>query len=58
MRYKTNKHLSFKTNKHLSFVKDYLKSYVYIYDGQKEIGMLCWDYKKKKGRFENVEEIK
>ena len=45
----------YKTNNHLSFLKDYLKSYVYIYDGQKEVGLFCWNYKKKKWQFENAE---
>lgn len=39
------------SNKKINIVKDDLKSYVYIRDGKKEIGMLCWDYRKRKWRF-------
>ena len=32
--------------------RDRQKSYVYIYDGKKSIGILMWHYKKKKWVFE------
>jgi len=31
------------------------KSCVFVYDGQKEVGLFCWNYKKKKWQFENAE---
>lgn len=37
-----------KTNKNLTFKKDKEKSYVYIKDGKKDVGILMWHYKKKK----------
>jgi len=42
-----------KSNKHLEFVKDIEKSYVYIYDKTKPIGILMWHYKKKKWVFKD-----
>ncbi len=41
-----------KSNKNISFTRDNTKSYVYIKDGKKEIGILMWDYSKKKWVFE------
>ena len=41
-----------KSNKNITISKDEAKSYVYIYDNKKEIGMLMWHYKKKKWIFE------
>jgi len=37
-----------KSNKKLIFVKDDKKNYVYIQDDKKDVGMLYWNYKKKK----------
>jgi len=42
-----------KSNKKISFTKDKKKSYVYIKDGKKDIGILMWHYKKNKWIFEN-----
>ena len=42
-----------KDNSKVSITKDKDKSYVYIKDGNKDIGVLMWDYKKKKWLFEN-----
>lgn len=39
--------MKYKSNKHLKFIKDDLKSYVFIKEKNKDIGMLYWDYKKK-----------
>lgn len=50
--YMRKKKMAKKSNKHLSFEKDPEKTYVYIKDGKKEIGMLCWHFKKKKWVFE------
>jgi len=41
-----------KSNKNISIVKDNEKSYVYVKDGKKDIGILMWHYKKKKWVFE------
>jgi len=41
-----------KSNKNLRFTKDKEKSYVYIDEGNKHIGILMWHYKKKKWVFE------
>jgi len=41
-----------KSNKNITITKDPDKSYVYIKDGKKEIGILMWHYKKKKWGFE------
>ena len=41
-----------KSNKKISFTRDSKKSYVYIKDGKKEIGILMWHYGKKKWVFE------
>lgn len=37
-----------KSNKNLKFEKDNRKSYVYIKDGDRDVGILMWHYKKKK----------
>lgn len=43
-----------KTNKNLTFTKDGQKSYVYIRDGNRDVGILMWHYKKKKWVFDEV----
>ena len=43
-----------KSNSGINFVKDTEKSYVYINDEDKEIGILMWHYKKKKWVFEGM----
>ncbi len=43
-----------KSNKNLTFEKDGLKSYIYIKEKGKDIGMLMWHYKKKKWIFEEA----
>lgn len=35
-------------NKNLTFTKDSEKSYVYIRDGNKDVGILMWHYAKKR----------
>ena len=45
-----------KSNKNLSFSKDPDKSYVFIREGNKDIGILMWHYKKKKWIFEPEDE--
>lgn len=42
-----------KSNNNLKFTKDSKKSYVYINEGKKDIGILMWHYKKKKWVFES-----
>ncbi len=42
-----------KSNKKITISKDSKKSYVYIKDGKKDIGILMWHYKKKKWVFED-----
>jgi hypothetical protein len=42
-----------KTNKNIRIAKDNAKSYVYVYDKDKCVGILMWHYKKKKWVFEN-----
>ncbi len=37
-----------KSNKRITISKDKEKSYVYIKDGNKDVGILMWHYKKKK----------
>jgi len=44
--------LKYHSNKNLEFIKDDLKSYVYVKDKGKDIGMLCWDYNKKRWNFD------
>ncbi len=41
----------YKTNKNLEFELDLEKSYVYITDKGKDIGMLMWNYKKEEWMF-------
>ena len=41
-----------KTNKNLKFVKDDTKSYVYVTEKGKTIGIFCWDYSMKVWRFD------
>lgn len=41
-----------KSNKNLRFIKDPDKSYVYVDEGNKNIGIFMWHYKKKKWIFE------
>ena len=43
-----------KSNEGITFEKDDLKSYVYIKDNGKDVGMLLWHYKKKKWIYEEV----
>ena len=43
-----------KSNKNLKFVKDKDKSYVYVTDKGKDIGILMWHYKKKIWVYEKV----
>jgi len=33
----------------------FLGGMIFVYDGQKEVGLFCWNYKKKKWQFENAE---
>jgi len=40
-----------KSNKSLHFVKDRKKSYVYVRDGDKEIGIIMWHYLRKRWVF-------
>ena len=40
-----------KSNKSISIEKDLKKSYVYVKDGKKIIGILMWHYKLKKWIF-------
>jgi len=42
----------YKSNKNLTFEKDSKKSYVFIKEGSKDVGMLMWHYKKKIWLFE------
>ena len=44
-----------KTNKKITIEKDSHKSYVYIKDGKKDVGILIWHYKKKKWVFEDLQ---
>ena len=41
-----------KSNKNLVFQKDSQKTYVYIKDGKKDVGMLYWHFTKKKWMFD------
>lgn len=43
-----------KSNKNLMFIKDNEKSYVYVEEGGKTVGMLCWDYKRKRWMFKRL----
>ena len=43
-----------KSNEGITLEKDDLKSYVYISDYGKEIGILMWHHKKKKWVFEEA----
>ena len=45
--------MAYKSNKNLKFVKDSQKSYVYVYEGKKSLGMFSWHCKKKKWIFED-----
>jgi len=47
-----NKMSKYKSNKNLTFEKDSKKSYVFIKEGSKDVGMLMWHYKKKIWLFE------
>ena len=42
-----------KSNKKITITKDKEKSYVYIDEGDKYIGILMWHYKKKKWVFDD-----
>lgn len=44
-----------KSNKNITISKDSEKSYVYVKDGNKDIGMLYWYYGRKKWIFERGE---
>lgn len=44
----------YKSNRNLIFIKDNKKSYVYIKDGNEDVGILMWDYTKKKWIFFKV----
>ena len=44
--------MKYKSNKNITIQKDAVKSYVYIYDGSRQIGTLMWHYKKKEWVFE------
>jgi len=46
-----------KTNKNLSFEKDNEKSYIYIKEGKKDIGILMWHCKKRKWVFDGCNQI-
>ena len=41
-----------KSNKSITIQKDPEKSYVYIKDGKKDVGILMWHYKKKEWELE------
>jgi len=41
-----------KSNKKINISRDNKKSYVYLRDGEKDIGILMWHYKKKKWIYE------
>jgi len=41
------------SNKNVNIIKDRTKSYVYVKDGDKEIGILMWHYAKKKWVFQS-----
>ena len=43
----------YKTNKNIWIRGDNKKSYVYIHENKKEIGILMWHYKKKRWVFED-----
>ncbi len=45
--------MKYKSNKNLTFEKDEEKSYVYIKEKGKDIGIFMWHYKKKKWVFES-----
>lgn len=47
--------LNRKSNKDLKFIKDKEKSYVYIEEKGKTIGILMWHYKKEKWVYEKGE---
>jgi len=40
--------MRYKSNKNINVIKDNKKSYVFIYEKKKQIGMLMWHYTKKK----------
>ena len=42
-----------KSNQHINIVKDDKKSYVYIKERTKDLGVLMWHYEKKKWVFDN-----
>ncbi len=44
-----------KSNKKITFERDNSKSYVYIKDGNKDIGMLYWHYQKKRWMFDSCQ---
>ena len=46
--------MKYKTNRNLEFELDEDKSYVYITDKGKDIGILMWHYKKKKWVYDEV----
>ena len=46
--------MKYKTNRNLEFKLDEDKSYVYITDKGKDIGILMWHYKKKKWVYDEV----
>jgi hypothetical protein len=47
-----------KSNKKIKISKDPEKSYIYIDEGNKNIGMLMWHYTKKKWVFDDHQIIK
>ena len=44
--------IKYKSNENLTFLKDSFKSYVYIMEKGRELGVFYWDYKKKKWDYE------
>ena len=46
-----------KTNLGLDFIRDKKKSYVYVLDEGKEIGILMWHYNKKRWVFEGEDNV-
>jgi hypothetical protein len=46
--------MKYHSNKNLTFVKDKVKSLVYISDKDKLVGILTWNYSKKKWVFKEV----
>ena len=44
--------MRYHSNKNLDFKKDNTKSYVYVEDKGKTIGIFCWDYKNLRWKFD------